>query len=117
MGRKKYEKIPQREGLIVGPMIKERREELGMTQNDLGRALGYKYGNFIGMLENGNALFPLERWEDYAEALKFKKHEFLEAVMTEKYPSILRFVDFHPEKKGPKKSGKKAKKSEAAASS
>lgn len=67
-----------------------------MTQTELGKALGYRYGNFIGYLENGRAVFPMEKWEEYAEVLQAPKHEFLEIVLREKYPGIIAYLDFHP---------------------
>lgn len=67
-----------------------------MTQTELGKALGYRYGNFIGYLENGKAVFPVERWEEYAEVLQIPKHEFLEILFQEKFPSMLAYLNFHP---------------------
>ncbi len=79
-----------------------------MTQTELGKALGYRYGNFIGYLENGRAVFPMEKWEDYAEVLQAPKHEFLEIVLREKYPGILAYLDFHPARKEMKTSPAKS---------
>ena len=66
-----------------------------MTQSELGNALGYKYGNFIGYLENGKAVFPLEKWEEYAGVLQIPKHLFLEILLRERFPNMLRFLSFH----------------------
>ncbi|MDD2318649.1 MAG: helix-turn-helix transcriptional regulator [Geobacteraceae bacterium] len=83
----------------VGAFIKKRREELKMTQTELGKALGYRYGNFIGYLENGKAVFPVEKWEEYAQVLNTPKHEFLKIIFQEKYPSMMDYLDFHPAQK------------------
>ncbi len=84
----------------IGAFIKKRREELKLTQTELGKTLGYRYGNFIGYLENGRAAFPVEKWEEYAEVLHTPKHEFLEIVFQEKYPSMMDYLDFHPARTG-----------------
>ncbi len=86
-------------GYSIGEFIKKRREELKMTQSELGKALGYRYGNFIGYLENGRAVFPLEKWEEYAEVLQTSKHEFLKIVFQEKFPAMLDYLVFRPARK------------------
>lgn len=73
----------------IGRFIKEKRTALGMTQGDLARKLRYRYGNFIGMLENGNAAFPLARHRDYADALLVPRHEFAYLVAKELQPELL----------------------------
>lgn len=80
----------------IGAFIKKRREELKLTQSELGKALGYRYGNFIGYLENGKAVFPIEKWEEYAEVLQTPKHDFLKIVVQEKFPTMTEYLDFHP---------------------
>lgn len=84
---------------IIGDFIKKNRERLKLTQAELGKALGYRYGNFIGYLENGKAVFPLDKWEEYAEVLQVEKHFFLEIIMREKYPSMIPYMHFHPAEK------------------
>jgi len=81
--------------LTVGQLIRQKREELKMTQSELGSALGYRYGNFIGYLENGKAVFPLEKWEEYADVLQVPKHLFLKVLLRERFPNMLHFISFH----------------------
>ncbi len=80
---------------IIGIFIKKNRERLKLTQAELGKALGYRYGNFIGYLENGKAVFPLDKWEEYAQVLQVEKHVFLEIILQEKYPSMMPYMSFH----------------------
>jgi hypothetical protein len=78
----------------IGRVIKERRTQLKLTQAGLGKLLGYRYGNFIAMIEAGNAPFPLERWEDYASALGLEKGAFLRLVLTTLYPNMSPYLCF-----------------------
>ena len=82
--------------LVIGPFIRRRREEIGMTQLQLGKALGHKYGNFVGMLEKGQSPFPAEHWKKYAEVLQVPYHRFLRLVIEELYPDMLEYLKFEP---------------------
>jgi transcriptional regulator with XRE-family HTH domain len=78
----------------LGRFIRARREELGLSQLQLARALGYKWSNFIGMIETGSAMFPFDRWDDFAKELQLPKHEFLRLVLAELFPRVLPYVEF-----------------------
>ena len=77
----------------LGRLIRMRRDELGLSQLELARALGYKWGNFIGMIETSRHV-PFERWDDFAKELQFPKHVFLRLVLTELFPKVLPYVEF-----------------------
>lgn len=79
----------------IGQLIRTRREDLGLTQNDLGRLLGLKYGNFIGMLETGKAAFPMARVLDYAKALEVDPPDLLRVVFQEMFPDLIPYITFH----------------------
>ena len=49
--------------------IKSRREELGMTQDDLARRLGYKSRSSIQKIEKGENDIPQSKVKAFAEAL------------------------------------------------
>ena len=49
--------------------IKNRRTELGITQQELARRLGYKSTSAIAKIETGKSDFPLSRLRDFADAL------------------------------------------------
>jgi transcriptional regulator with XRE-family HTH domain len=48
------------DSILMGDIVKERREQLGLTQVDLGRALGIASGEFLCMVEAGRRHFALE---------------------------------------------------------
>ncbi len=77
----------------IAIFIKTRREEMGLSQAALGRFLGYRFGNYIAMIEGGNAAFPFERWRDYADALQTPRHEFLKLIIEETFPEMMPYID------------------------
>ena len=79
---------------VIGNLIYNRRTQLGMTQFEVAKALGYKHGNFIGMLEKGQSYFPVDKWQDYARVLQIKEEEFLKVVLEEVYPNMLPYFKF-----------------------
>jgi len=82
--------------LVIGPFIRKRREELGMTQLQMGKALRHRYGNFVGMIEKGQSPFPMEHWKEYADILQVPRHEFLKVVLEDLYPDTLDYLQFVP---------------------
>lgn len=48
------------DSILMRDIIKERREQLGLTQVELGRALGIASGEFICMVEAGRRHFALD---------------------------------------------------------
>ncbi len=77
----------------VAIFIKTRREEMGLSQAALGKLLGYRFGNYIAMIEGTNAAFPFERWRDYADALQTPRHEFLRLIVGETFPEMMPYID------------------------
>lgn len=83
----------------VGRTIRERREELNMTQGELAKKLGYKYSNFIGMVENGQWKFPIDRVFQFADSLDIPRHEFLRLIIGELHPDWMPYLSFKPSQK------------------
>ena len=54
----------------IGERIKQRRLELGMTQDELARATGYKWRSSINKIELGGQRIPQIQLEKIAQALK-----------------------------------------------
>lgn len=73
-------------------LIYNRRRELGLTQFDVAKKIGYKHGNFIGMVEKGQSFFPVEKWKKYARALGVEEKQFLRVVLEDFYPDMLKFL-------------------------
>lgn len=74
----------------VGKMIKAYRDRNQLTQAELAKELGYKYGNFVGMLESGSSVFPLAKgkWLDYAKAIEADPTEFLLTALCDVHPEM-----------------------------
>ena len=54
----------------IGDRIKKRRLELGMTQDELAKAAGYKWRSSINKIELGGQKLPQIQIEKIAKALK-----------------------------------------------
>lgn len=78
----------------LAKFIRNHRKELGLSQRQLGERLGYKMGNFITLIENGRAPFPVSRWLDYAQALEVQPVKLLRLVITAHFPEMLEFIEF-----------------------
>jgi transcriptional regulator with XRE-family HTH domain len=71
-----------------GEMIREAREGKDMTQQELGRLLGLRYGNFIGMLESGHSVVPYNRIPQLCSLLDLNPVELCRRVMSERDPEM-----------------------------
>jgi len=55
--------------LKIGDIIKSRREELGLSQDDLAKKMGYKSRSSINKIENGTTRINQDKIEMFADAL------------------------------------------------
>ena len=60
----------------LGKKIKQRREELGLSQDELARMLGYKHKSSINKIELGAAEVPRAKVPAFAKALGMTAIEF-----------------------------------------
>lgn len=60
----------------LGQKIKKRREELGLSQEDLAKILGYKHKSSINKIEFGAADVPRAKVPAFAKALGMTAIEF-----------------------------------------
>lgn len=72
---------------MVGNIIKQRRLELGMTQEELAHKLGYKSKSSINKIEIGVTDVSRSKIKDFAEALDCDPLIFIEDVNHEARPS------------------------------
>jgi transcriptional regulator with XRE-family HTH domain len=72
----------RREG---GRWLKERRENVGLSQRQLAELVGAEYYTFISQLETGRGRIPPDRYRLWAQALRMPPKEFVR--------NILRFYD------------------------
>ncbi len=67
----------------VGEFVRKRRRELGLSQRDLVRMLGYKSAVSISDVEIGRTRVPFRRMFQYADALHIPRAEFVRYVVGE----------------------------------
>lgn len=78
----------------IGALIRERRIAMNLSQLELAQRIGYKLGNFIGMVEKGGASFPREKVFAFADALGISRAELLEMWLKEYQPDWLKVITF-----------------------
>jgi len=85
-GRKSKRKVTSKVALV----IRERREELGLSQMDLARALKLKSPQFISNIERGLVNIPLKKIDQFCKVLQLDYKFLLRLVHEEKIPQKLR---------------------------
>lgn len=72
---------------MIGNLIKQRRIELGMTQEELAHKLGYKSKSSINKIELGQHGISQKQINDFAAALECSPLLFIENVLHEEHTS------------------------------
>ena len=67
----------------VGAFVRARREQLGLSQGDVIRALGYKSFNSVSNIEHGLEGLPAKRVYAWAEVLQVPRDAFFRFVTGE----------------------------------
>jgi transcriptional regulator with XRE-family HTH domain len=65
-------------------IVKERREQLAMSQGELATRLGYSNSNFISMLEMGWSRLPLAKVQQVARALHLPEVWLMERTLAQR---------------------------------
>lgn len=78
------------EQMTAGEMIKEARLEKDMTQHELGRLLGFRQGNFVGMFEKGRSAIPIDRIPEICRLLDLNPYLMFKLVLRERAPEMAR---------------------------
>ncbi|MDE5764507.1 MAG: helix-turn-helix domain-containing protein [Ruminococcus sp.] len=74
----------------IGTLIRTRREELGMTQDELAEKIGYKSRSSINKIEKGGNDLPRSKITAFAKALDISPSLFIdESVKTENVESLI----------------------------
>ena len=73
---------------VIGKFIKVRRTELGLSQNDLARSLGYNTSQYISNIERGLASIPFAKIQDMSTLLKVDYRHLLNLKLMEEVPGF-----------------------------
>lgn len=89
-------------GNIIGYRVRQFREEAGISQVDLAKALGYKSSSSIAKIENGENDIPLSKVQQIADLLGKSPIDFFrpydDGVYDEYVPYIERMEKADPSK-------------------
>jgi len=91
------------DSILMRDIVKERREQLGLSQVELGRALGIASGEFLCMVESGKRHFALDNIPRLAAVLQLDPAELCRCAWFEAAPSLYRstFDDSAPQRPKP----------------
>jgi transcriptional regulator with XRE-family HTH domain len=73
---------------VIGKFIKVRRTELGLSQNDLARSLGYNTSQYISNIERGLASIPFAKIQEMSSLLKVDYRHLLNLKLMEEVPGF-----------------------------
>jgi len=73
-------------------ILTQRREELGLTQAEVARALGLRSAEYIGMLERGIRTLELSKVPLMADVLKMERIDLIRISMFEQLPLVANTV-------------------------
>ena len=76
----------------VKDIVRRRREDLGMSVNDLARAVGVRSLEYVTMIEAGHSVIDLNRAPVFAQALKLDVMGFCLCCLFELSPTFHRAV-------------------------
>jgi transcriptional regulator with XRE-family HTH domain len=76
----------------VRDIVRLRREELGISVNDLARAVGIRSAEYVVMIEAGHRVIELNRAPAFAEILKLDVLGFGMCCLFESFPVFYRAV-------------------------
>ena len=83
----------------LAKLIKTHREKKGLSQTELGRALGFKGGQYISNIERGNSDFPIIKIKKCAEILDIDPKELLDIVVKDRVKGVYKKAKVRFEKK------------------
>jgi len=65
----------------AGRWLKERREQVGLSQRQLADKVGTEYYTFISQLETGRGRVPPDKYKIWAQALQMEPRDFVLALL------------------------------------
>lgn len=74
----------------IAEFVKTRREELGISQQDLSTSIGYKHGQFISNIERGVCSLPAFKILSLAVSLKTQPRPIIDAMVKDFHDNLLR---------------------------
>lgn len=69
-------------------VLRKRREDLGMTQQSVAKAIGVNSAGFVGMIEAGSRRLDLNRIPRLADVLQLSRKDLIRAALYEEAPTV-----------------------------
>jgi hypothetical protein len=72
----------------MADLLRCRREQLGMSQKQVGFGLGMKSGDFVCLVEAGRRTFPIGQLPELARVLQIPGRDLLHFALIEAHPQL-----------------------------
>ena len=79
---------PHNPTVRFGDLIRQRREQLGLSQTEVARRVGIGSPEFIGMVEVGKRPIPLDRVPRLAAVLELSGPDLCKLALSERHPVL-----------------------------
>jgi transcriptional regulator with XRE-family HTH domain len=76
--------------LLLRDVIRERRQALGLSEDELAQATGIRSGEFIRMIERGHRGIHIDQAPIFAQALRLNAWEFCQLALFDQAPHTYR---------------------------
>lgn len=74
----------------IAEYVRNRREEIGLSQTELSQSIGYKHGQFISNIERGVCSLPAPKVRALAVSLKTKPRPIIDAMVKDFHDNLVR---------------------------
>jgi len=74
----------------ISNYLKARRAEVGISQGDLSRSIGFKNGQYISNIERGLCSIPSAKITALATSLKTKPRDIIDVMVMDYHDNVMR---------------------------
>jgi transcriptional regulator with XRE-family HTH domain len=85
--------MTEKKTTTLGELIESRQRALGLSDEQVARALGYDRGIVVVLMKQGSLKLPINKVELLAEVLTVDGSEVLRCALSEQIPELMQVID------------------------
>jgi hypothetical protein len=85
--------MTEKKTITLGELIERRQHALGLSDEQVARALGYDRGVVVVLMKQGSLKLPINKVELLAEVLTVDGSEMLRCTLSEQIPELMQVID------------------------